>query len=146
MGRFWIPVKDGDPRAFALFLRHYSALPYRRTGGRRNRLFVGPGEKTVLLSPYCDALFVWRKFIDMSGQLGVNCSIFRNEGPHLSSEMILEAEQWAYQRWPGERLYTYVNPRKIRSCNPGCCFKAAGWRLCGITRSHGLLILEKEAA
>lgn len=142
-GQFWVPVKDGDRRAFALFLRHYSALPYLRTGGRRNRLFVGPGEKMVLLSPFCDALFVWRKFIDKSGQRGVNCAVFRNEGPYVSSELILEAEEWANRRWPGERLYTYVNAKKVRSSNPGCCFKKAGWRLCGVTRSRGLLILEK---
>jgi hypothetical protein len=28
---------------------------------------------------------------------------------------------------PG-RMYTYVNPAKIRSINPGYCFKQAGWR------------------
>lgn len=144
MGQFWIPVKDGDPRAFALFLRHYSALPYRRVGGRRNGLFVGPGEKMVLLSPRCDALFVWRRFIDKSGQQGVNCAVFRNEGPCLSSAMILEAEEWAAERWPGQRLYTYVNAKKIRSSNPGCCFKKAGWCVCGVTKSRRLLILEKE--
>lgn len=140
---FWIPVKDGDPRALALFVRHYSALTYQRVGGRRNRLFVGPGEKIVLLTPLCDALFVWRKFKDESGQRGVNCAAFRNESPYLSSELILEAEEWAWERWPGERLYTYVNAKKVRSSNPGCCFKKAGWRLCGVTRSRGLLILEK---
>lgn len=40
----------------------------------------------------CRALFAWRKFIDKSGQQGVNCSIFRNEGPELSSELIIEAD------------------------------------------------------
>jgi hypothetical protein len=29
-----------------------------------------------------DALFVWRKFIDDSGQQGVNCAVFRNESRH----------------------------------------------------------------
>jgi len=140
---FWIPIRDGDARALSLFLRHYTALPYRRTGGRRNRLFVGPGEKLVLLSPLADALFVWRKFIDKSGQRGINCAVFRNEGPYLSSAMIIEAERWAWDRWPGTRLYTYVNAKKVRSVNPGCCFKKAGWRMCGRTKSRGLLILEK---
>ena len=140
---FWIPVKDGDPRALALFLRHYSALTYKRVGGRRNRLFVGPGEKIVLLTTLCDALFVWRKFIDKSGQQGVNCAVFRNEGPYLSSELILEAEKLAWERWLGERLYTYVNAKKIHSSNPGCCFKKAGWRVCGRTKSRALFILEK---
>ncbi len=99
----------------------------------------------VLMNGDCTALFVWRKFIDDSGQQGVNCAVFRNEGPVLSSTLILEAEQLAWGRWPGERLYTYVAPQSIRSTNPGCCFKAAGWRRCGQTKG-GLVILEKQPA
>jgi hypothetical protein len=95
----------------------------------------------VLLGFLCDALFVWRKFIDDSGQNGVNCAVFRNESQHRSSDMIREAMTWAWQRWPGERLYTTVDPRKIRSTNPGYCFLMAGWRKCGTTKG-GLLILE----
>jgi len=47
-------------------------------------------------------------------------------------------------KWPGERLYTYVNSHKIRSTNPGYCFLRAGWRKCGMTKG-GLIILEKLA-
>jgi hypothetical protein len=96
-----------------------------------------------LLTVTCDALFVWRKFLSDGGQQGVNCALFRNESPVLSSLLVLEAEQLAWQRWPGERLYTYVNPRAVKSRNPGYCFKAAGWRRCGETKRH-LLILEKQ--
>lgn len=144
----WLPARDCDPRAYALFSRHYSASPYR-DGRRRDPSnptrfsFVGPGEKMVLLTADLKALFVWRKFIDKSGQCGINCAVFRNEGDQLSSRLILEAEQLAWQRWPGERLYTYVNQRKIKSVNPGYCFKMAGWRPCGYTASKMLLILEK---
>ncbi len=147
-GHLWYGSKDGDPKAFALMQRHYSFQPYK--DGRRqdlsnpNRhLFVGPGEKMVLLTTDCLALFVWRKFIDKSNQQGVNCAVFRNEGSSLSSSLILEAEQLAWQRWPGERLYTYVNHRKIQSPNPGYCFKCAGWQYCGLTVSKKLHILEK---
>jgi hypothetical protein len=136
----WIPVRDGDARARALYLRHYSARHYR--DGRRPKLFVGPGEKMVLLTPMCDALFVWRKFISDDGQRGINCAIFRNEGDVLSSELIHEACDLAWQRWPGERLYTYVNDGKIKSANPGYCFKRAGWRACGRNKSGKLTILE----
>jgi hypothetical protein len=72
----------------------------------------------------------------------VTCAIFRNEGAGRSSDLILEAMRAAWVRWPGERLYTYVNPRRVRSANPGYCFKAAGWQLCGITKTRKLLILE----
>jgi len=136
-----MPVKDGDPRARELFRRHYSYRPY--ADGRDPSLFVGPGEKIVLITPCLRALLVWRKFISGDGQEGVNCSIFRNEGAGLSSELILAAEALAWARWPGERFYTYVNGRKIKGSNPGYCFKRAGWRSCGITKHNRLAILEK---
>lgn len=144
----WFPTNDGDPRAFALFSRHYSFYRYadgrRRDPANRNRfLFVGPGEKMVLMTADCRALFVWRKFISRDRQQGINCAVFRNEGDELSSLLILEAEQLAWGRWPGERLYTYVDPRRVRSGNPGYCFKKAGWRSCGRTAKRRLVILEK---
>jgi hypothetical protein len=139
-GMLWFPVKDGSPQARWLFERHYSCCNPKRD--RHNRI-TGPGEYMLLMTSDSLALFAWRKFIDKSGQAGVNCAIFRNEGSTLSSELILEAEQLAWQRWPGARLYTYVNPRKVKSSNPGYCFKAAGWKVCGITKRRNLIILEK---
>lgn len=145
----WIQVKDGDPRAFEIMKRHYTYHDYidgrRHNPSYRNRrMFVGPGEKLVLLTPQCDALFVWRKFIDKSQQQGINCAVFRNESSCLSSELIANAEAVALLRWPeATRFYTYVNPRKIKSPNPGYCFKAAGWKQCGRTKKRRLIILEK---
>lgn len=138
---YWLSIKDGDARGRALFQRHYSYRPY--ADGRKPSLFVGPGEKLVLMTFNCDALFIWRKFVSGDGQEGVNCSVFRNESPILSSVLIAEAEELAWARWPGERLYTYVNPRAIQSSNPGYCFKVAGWRRCGLTKHNRLVILEK---
>jgi hypothetical protein len=137
--RFWRLTKDGDPQGLALYERHYSCRKYR--DGRKRRLFVGPGEKTVLLTRRGDALCVWRRFKSLDRQAGVNCAVFRNEGRVLSSKLLSEAMQFAWRRWPGERLYTYMNPLMIRSSNPGFCFKVAGWRRCGASK-HGLLILE----
>ena len=138
----WYAVKDGNPIALELYLRHYSAKHYR--DGRDRKLFVGPGEKLVLLTKDNKAVFVWRKFIDDSGQKGINCSIFRNEGSIKSSLLIQEAVEIARKRWTNERFYTYVNPKKIKSVNPGYCFKAAGWNYCGKTKG-GLIILELTA-
>lgn len=139
----WLPILDGDGRALALFRRHYSRRVYR--DGRTPRLFVGPGQKTVLLTADCAALFVWRKFRSMDKQEGVNCAVFRNEGTGLSSELILAAEEIAAARWPEEqRYYTYINTREVKSRNPGYCFLMAGWRRCGWTKRHKLLILEKR--
>lgn len=144
----WLPVKDGDPRAFSLFRRHYTYTDYqdgrrKNTAYRNRHLICGPGEKLVLINQDCNALFVWRKFIDRSGQKGVNCAVFRNESSVLSSSLILEAEEIARSRWGDVRFYTYVNPRYVQSSNPGYCFQAAGWRKCGITKIKGLIILEK---
>lgn len=143
----WIEVKDGDERVAQIYFRHYSCYQYqdnrRAQYGYRNRFLVmGPGQKMVLLAVDGKAIFGWRKFIDASGQVGVNCAFFRNESPSVASELILDAERHAWRRWPGERFYTYVNPGAIRSSNPGYCFKIAGWRQCGYTK-QGLLILEK---
>lgn len=108
-------------------------------------MFCGPGYKLVLSTPCRQALFVWRKFRSMDAQQGVNCAIFRNESSIRSSDLIREADRIADQRWPGERHYTYVNPRHV-SDNPGFCFKMAGWQFCGRTKARGLHILERCAA
>jgi hypothetical protein len=136
---YWRGTKDGDIDGMRLYKNHYSARHYK--DGREQKLFCGPGEKMVLLTDKKDALFVWRKFIDKSGQKGINCSIFRNESDFLSSDLIKEAMKIARRRWPGERFYTYINSKKILSTNPGYCFKKAGWNYCGMTKG-GLVILE----
>ena len=139
---YWLPSNHADPRAIALYLRHYSARHYKDSRPRRQ--FCPPGEKMVLLTEACDALFVWHHPVmeRLSGQEGVNCTIFRNEGPVLSSELIREACDLAWQRWPGQRLFTYVADAKIRSSNPGACFQKAGWRRCGRNADGRLTILE----
>ena len=137
----WVVTHDGDDTARGIFDRHYSR--YRYADGRRPLLFVGPGEKLVLVRHDARALFVWRRFISGDGQAGVNCAVFRNEGAELSSRLIQEADALADARWPGERHYTYVAPKRIRSSNPGFCFKAAGWRRCGETKWNKLVVLER---
>lgn len=146
-GSHWIPVGDGDPRALALYLRHYSARKNGATryGAKNWNRFVGPAEDhIVLLTVRCDALFIWRKDkYRRDGQVGVNCSVFRNESDVLSSELILEAERWAWQKWPGERLFTFVDASAIRSTNPGYTYLKAGWRRLSDVTGKGLRILEK---
>lgn len=137
----WFLSRDGDDSARLIFDRHYSRYHY--ADGRKPKLFVGPGEKIVLVSANYDALFVWRKFIDASGQQGVNCMVFRNESKFLSSVLIREADEVAWGRWPSERLYTYVKTGDGRG--DGCCFKKAGYRKCGRTKVNRLIILEKIA-
>ena len=137
----WWITKDGDDICRALFDRHYSRIHYN--DGRKPKLFCGPGEKIVLRTWEGDAVFVWRRFRDASGQQGVNCAIFRNESQHKSSELIRQADAIADFCWPGLRHYTYVNAEAIKSSNPGFCFKVSGWRVCGQTKVNKLIILER---
>lgn len=137
----WVRVRDGNAGALTLFKRHYSRRKSR--DDIRNPKMVGPGEYIMLMTEDGLAMFVWRKFIDDSGQQGINCAVFRNEGPLLSSNLILSAEEFALEKWGESRAYTYVDPKKIKSTNPGYCFKVSGWSDCGKTKS-GLIILEKN--
>ncbi len=121
--------------------RHYS----RRTVGARQ--FCYAGRKLVLRNTEGSVLFVWMWPYDelrMDGQTGYNCVIFRNESQRRSSEIILEAEQLARDKWGPNRFYTYVAPDKIQSSNPGYCFQMAGWRKRGYSKS-GLVLLVKDS-
>jgi hypothetical protein len=150
---YWWKTKDGDVECLAMYERHYP--PKRYKNGRRVAQFVGPGESVVLRSdpsyPLV-AFFVWRKFVDdcideRTGerQQGVNCASFRNEDIARSSELIRQADAIADFCWSDRRHYTYVNPARVRSTNPGFCFLAAGWRRCGVTKG-GLIVLERVLA
>lgn len=141
----WYAVTKFDPRAVDLFSRHYSS----KINGKMVKDWLkfgiaSPGETMTLINTNGTALFVWLKQKYNSGdQFGVNCAVFRNESKTLSSTLIIEAEHLAWGKWPGERLFTYVDATKIKSVNPGYCFLRAGWRRCGVTKNRGLIILEK---
>lgn len=139
---WWWLTKDGDKSCLALYERHYSAYQYR--DGRKRYQFVGPGFNIVLRTARADAVFVWRDYIDdtIPRQFGIECSLFRNEGPHLSSELVRQADAIADHCWASERHYTKVDPEALGGTNPGYCFLKAGWRRCGKTQ-NGKLILER---
>ncbi len=148
LGDGWIALKDGDESCRTIFDRHYSRRVYR--DGRKPKLFVGPGEKSVLMRADGSGLFVWRKFISDDGQEGVNCAVFRNEGDEVASDLIREAVVVARDRWPNERFYTYVDPRKVKPTMfrgyPvwGWCFYRAGWSFVSVGKGgKHVLGLEK---
>jgi len=131
------PTTHFDWEMSKLADRHYS----RRTVGARQ--FCYSGRKLVLRNATGTVLFVWMypdPTMRMDGQTGYCCAIFRNESDRLSSEIILEAETFAFAKWGPNRLYTYVDPRKIHSPNPGYCFKAAGWRQIGVSKGGKVLL------
>lgn len=146
---YWLPSNRADPRAFALYKRHYSAernAPYRRIG---NTNFVGSGEPMVLITEACDAIWVWlRNTVERyDKQDGINCSVFRNESTVRSSDLVREADALAWAKWGEQRLFTYVDPiktarRRSKHHQPGHCFIEAGWRDTGQRSQSGLVLLE----
>lgn len=125
---FWeglVKTAPFDPEMAALADRHYS----RRNVGARQ--FCYSGRKLVLRNTEGTILFAWMwpdEDKRMDKQTGYNCSIFRNESARLSSDIILEAEDHAIKKWGRNRFYTYIDPSKIASRNPGYCFKRAGYQ------------------
>ncbi|MEN6560884.1 MAG: hypothetical protein ABFD52_08935 [Acidobacteriota bacterium] len=127
--------RDADPELRPLADRHYS----RKTPGAPK--FSGPGKIIVLRNPEGTWLFVWRNAkYRLDGQEGWECSIFRNESVELSSKIILRCEGFVTGR-----KFTYVDAKKIRSTNPGCCFLQAGWERAGKSRDRGLVLLVKDS-
>jgi len=145
MGEHWtVTVNRADARLGVMYERHYSC--YKYADGRKRTQWIAPGQYLALMTSGLDALFVWQKQkYRRDGQQGINCAVFRNESPVLSSALIIEAVEIGHRRWHGERLFTYVDPRKVKSSNPGCCFIKAGWRRCGESLS-GLIIFDYFAA
>ena len=138
----WWLTKDGDAACLDLFARHYSA---RDLDGRK--LFVGPGEAIVLRTWEGDAMFVWRRFLDNMGARRIECSVFRNESRHLSSDLVRQADAIADHVWPGCWRYTFVDASRVRSTVPGWCFRRAGWKSTGrVTMKRGLIELTRRPA
>ena len=130
-----------DPVAASLADRHYS----RQTIGSPQ--FVPPGRCMVLVSRCSRAVWVtsW-PFAEYTRHQWAGawvCSMFRNEGAGLSSELIRQAvavtcwyhrngpASWTTHREPELGMITFVWPAKIRSSNPGYCYQRAGWRKVG---------------
>jgi hypothetical protein len=110
-----------------------------------------PGQTLILITPAADAVFGWWRPHPRSGLRAMNgldgwtCTIFRNEGPILSSRLILAAERelLALHDVGPDGLLTYVFDAKVRSVNPGACFKAAGWRRVGRSADGRKTLLQK---
>lgn len=146
-GTRWLRIKKFDARAAALADRHYS----RRTIGSDQ--FMPPGQTIVLMTADEQAIFGWWRpdpssgIVAMNGLDGWTCTIFRNEGGVLSSALILEAEIALMSEASGcgpDGMITYVWDSKIRSSNPGCCFKRAGWRKTGKSADEKKTLLQKS--
>ena len=131
---------------------HYS----RRTPG--SKTFTGVGQEVVFITS--DGAAVWavvRQKTPMkrgtghsrgrAGETDTNVRfvwrnmLFRNLGEQLSSDLIKVAVAKTYLVWaekygslPIENLRTEIDPSRIKSTNPGYCYKKAGFHNIRIVR------------
>lgn len=109
-----------------------------------------PGQTIVLIAE--SAVWGWWRpdpkagMVAMNGRYGWTCTIFRNESRLMSSELVLDAElavrEAGYDCGP-DGFLTYVWDRKVRSANPGYCFKKAGWSAIGRSADGKKTLLQK---
>lgn len=128
----WTLIHKGDRRAVRLADRHYT----RQTPGSPQ--FCRPGKNLVLLTEDEKAVWVtWNGIRDDSWDAW-ECTMFRNEGPYLSSHLIVLAVGITRQFWgdpPSGGMITYVGEH-LR----GGCFHAAGFRRAGRSKSGKQLL------
>lgn len=132
----WTASHRYDPRAVALADRHYNR---RKVGSPQ---FVPPGRCVVLLTAQADALWVtswpFARYVRHAWPGAWVNSLFRNESPHLSSDLIREAlaaTRAVFGQPPPEGVVSFINAEKTRrKRDPGRCYLRAGWQRCGMTK------------
>lgn len=132
----WQMAHRCHPVACALADRHYS----RQSIGSMN--MMPPGRCLVLVTE--DSNAVWgtswpfTEWVRHAWAGAWMCSIFRNEGAGLSSELIREAvavTRWHYGDAPALGMITFVKADAVRhKRDPGRCYRKAGFRHVGFTQ------------
>lgn len=132
----WNVAHRCHPAAAALADRHYS----RQHIGAAN--MMPPGRCLVLVTRECDAVWgtgwPFAEWVRHAWAGAWMCTIFRNESPHLSSELIREAvavTRWHYGEPPPLGMVTFVKADAVRrKRDPGRCFRKAGFSHVGFTQ------------
>jgi hypothetical protein len=135
----WMTTHKGDISCRKLADRHYS----RQTIG--DPQFCRPGRNLVLRTAAGDAVWVTWHGIRDDGLQAWECTIFRNESSYQSSDMISDAIEATIALWgnpPNDGIITYVAADKVKSSNPGYCFKKAGFKHIGESKKRHLLLLQ----
>lgn len=129
----WKLSNRADKRALPLANRHYTRQK------PESDQFLPPGRCLVLLTEDEKALWVtswplaeWTKHMWAGAWM---CSMFRNEGKVLSSELIIEAvaaTRWYFGHAPALGMVTFVDGEKTKKGRgkkeqPGNTFRAAGF-------------------
>jgi len=139
----WRPSDRFDPRALPLADRHYNR---RKIGSPQ---FVPPGRCLVLLTENTDALWVtswpFAKYVRHAWPGAWVNSLFRNEGPALSSGLITAAVAHTRAKWepPPLGIVSFIDATKTRrKRDPGRCYRRAGWTHVGFTQG-GLYVFQQ---
>lgn len=142
----WERVNRRNPFACRMADRHYSrtVIGAPQVGGNARLL--------ILMTPERTALWItsWDKYPKHEWKHAWNCTLFRNESAHLSSDLIREAVAVTRYMWgavPRDGMITFVDADKTRrKRDPGRCYLRAGFRHVGFTKGglHTLQVLPDE--
>jgi hypothetical protein len=132
----WRKSHRAEPAGAGLADRHYNR---QKIGSAQ---FVPPGGCAVFLTVTEDALWVTStpiaEYVQHAWAGAWVNSLFRNESPHLSSELItqaLAASRWVLGEPPELGIVSFVDAEKIRhKRDPGRCYRRAGWDHVGFTK------------
>lgn len=129
----WREINKGHRRLIELADSHYT----RQTPGSNQA--CRPGVNLALLLSDGSAVWVvWRPIPEVGRKDGLEaweCTLFRNGGARLSSELVAEATALTFRRWgwpPRDGLISAVGidetaARRSKNSEPGQCFRVAGW-------------------
>lgn len=131
----WRISDRAEPAALRLADRHYN----RQKPGTPQ--YVPPGRCHCLLTHSESALWVtswpFEEYVRHEWAGAWVNSLFRNEGPILSSDLIAAAVSATRARWepPSLGIVTFVDATKTRrKRDPGRCYRKAGWKHVGFTK------------
>lgn len=130
-----------DPFGRDIADRHYN----RQSVGADN--FVPPGACLVLTMPGALWVTSWPfpEYV-MHAWPGawINSTFRRESGDELASDLIrsaVAATRWRWPNVPDLGMVSFVDPRKVRhKRDPGRCYRKAGFRLVGETKTEWLLV------
>lgn len=139
----WEVSHRADATVVPLADRHYNR---QKIGSPQ---FAPPGRCLVLATPERDAFWItswpFAEYVRHAWAGAWVCSAFRNESPHLSSDLIRDAvaaSRWRWPEVPELGMVTFVSTKHVRKKRDwGRCYRKAGFRPCGFTKG-GLVALQ----
>lgn len=136
----WTVTDKYGREARQLADRHYNR---QRPGSPQ---FVPPGRSVVLDHPRALWVTSWPEFAQHAWAGAWVCTVFRNEGAGLSSELIRQAVAATRHQLgepPALGMITFVDPAAVRhKRDPGRCFLRAGFVRVGLTRERQRVVLQ----